>query len=327
MKNNKNILIGIILLFVEVSLLVALFSFAPQEVLAGVGSPNVTSISELGVANAPPVVQNTTINDDAAINLIPNSTKEVQCVAVIMEYDGEGDITGANATLFDSSTSQSNPDDNNDHYTNSSCDINMSFGSFKGVADHAYNALANCTFHILYYANSGNWNCTIIAKDTFNQTTADSGQGVVSELLAFGLPDSIDYGTVNATSVSSEQLINVTNYGNVQINVSLEGYGAFPNDGNAMNCSQGASKNISVELEKYNLSSSTAGTLSLTEFEATYINLSTTPVIKQFELIFRTNDTITNAIKESYWRIYVPKGVAGTCTGNIVFGATTSSGT
>jgi len=37
-------------------------------------------------------------------------------------------------------------------------------------------------------------------------------------------------------------------------------------------------------------------------------------------------NVVNDAINSTYWRIYVPLGVAGTCQGNIVFGATVAPG-
>jgi len=323
---NKNPLIGITLVVLEVLLLAAFFSFAPQEVLAGVGSPNTNTTTNLTIGNAAPEVHNMSINGDANIVLTPNATTLVECAAVIIDWNGDTDIVAANATFFDSSIPQSNPDDNNDHYTNSSCHINTSFISFNGFNDNWESALANCTFQIEYYANPGSWNCTIQVNDTKGRTGTGTEQGTVSELLSLGLPDTISYGLINATSVSDERTINVTNYGNVQVNLSLEGYGRYSNDGNAMNCTQGIIGNITVDNEKFNLTASTPGNLNFTQFQVNYTNLTTSPAVKQFNLTSRTNDTTEDTIKPTYWRIYVPTGVAGTCTGNIVFGATQAAG-
>ena len=49
-------------------------------------------------------------------------------------------------------------------------------------------------------------------------------------------------------------------------------------------------------------------------------------VIKKFSLNYRQQDGYDDAINSTYWRIYVPRGVAGTCSGNIIFGATKAAG-
>jgi len=95
----------------------------------------------------------------------------------------------------------------------------------------------------------------------------------INSLLSIGVPDYIDYGLVNATNVSDEQIANITNFGNTRINLTLEGYAINRSDGLAMNCSLGVTKNISIMHEKYNLTSSNAGTLIWMNSK-TYIQIS-----------------------------------------------------
>lgn len=329
---NKKITLGIGLIFLEASLLFALFSFIPAEVIAGIGNPNATVITELEIGNVFPEVLNVSLDDGAAnVVLIPADTKMVQCAAIVRDFNGESDIDIVNATFYDSVSSFSeDSDDNNDHYTNSSCDIITSFSEYDGQAysdDDEYQILANCTFEVEYYANPENWICNVTAYDNSSWEDKNTDSITVSELLALGLPNTISYGEVNATYVSEENITNITNYGNVEVNLSLEGYGATPGDGLAMNCTLGSVGTIADMYEKYNLTASTPGDLSLSEFEAVYVNLTSegTPAIRQFDLSPREDDTINEAIKESYWRIYVPRGVAGTCNGTVIFGAVQSA--
>lgn len=324
MMGKNETIIGISLIFLEASLLVALFTFLPNSVIAGVGSPSTIVITNLTIGNTYPEIINVSINDDAAtLTLTPNATTKVDCVAVIREYNGDSDVAGANATFFDSVVSNaSGSDDNNYHYTNSSCELIADTGGFNGYADDPYHSLANCTFQVEYYANAQDWTCEVTAIDNMSWTSNETDDITVSALLAVGLPDVIEYGTVNATFVSNEQTANVTNYGNVQMNLTLEGYGTTQGDGIAMNCTLGNIGYIPVEHEKYNLSATTSGALSLSAFNSVYTNLTSSAVTRQFELASRLNDTFNEAIKESYWRIYVPTGVAGTCNGSIIFGAT-----
>ena len=58
----------------------------------------------------------------------------------------------ATAEFFHNSSSYGATDDNNNHTTNISCDINRSFVSWNGFVDDDYLALANCTFNVWYYA-------------------------------------------------------------------------------------------------------------------------------------------------------------------------------
>jgi hypothetical protein len=107
----------------------------------------------------------------------------------------------------------------------------------------------------------------------------------------------------------------------------LRGYAVRDYDNLSMNCTLGAIKNISIVYERYNLTGSTAGALTLANFNLRYANLTGTDVVKKFNLDRRTNDSLNDAYNYTYWRMYVPTGVGGSCSGNIVFGATVATGT
>ena len=301
-------------IFLEVVLCVILFSFFPESIFAGVGENNVTVITNLTVGNVFPEFTNLTIEDNSSnVALIPNSTKKIYCSGLATDYNGWNDISYGWGEFFDNSNSlYGEEDDNNIHYTNSSCTIDE---------ESMYSAWINCSFDVWYYANYGTWNCTLFANDTKGREGSGDDTIIISSLLALGLPDSINYGEVNLTEVSLENITNVTNYGNVKINLSLSGYGFKPEDGNAMNCTLGSIKNISIEHEKYNLTDSNEGILDLSQFIANYTNLTSFPKVKEFNLDYRQNDTYNEAINSTYWRIYIPAGVSGECMGNIVFGA------
>jgi hypothetical protein len=318
LKIQKKTLFFLIVL--ELALLVILFSFFPKGVFAGVGSPNVTVITNLTVGNVFPELSNVTIENNASnLALTPNTTRRIYCSGLATDYNGWNDITFASGVFFDNTFSTYGAaNDNNLHYTNTSCTITQ---------DGTYTDWINCSIDVWYYANPGIWNCTLLVNDTKNKKGYGDDTINISSLLALGLPDYIYYGEVNATEVSLENLTNVTNYGNVKINLSLSGYGFRLSDGNAMNCTMGAIRNISIMHEKYNLTNSNPGVLDLPQTIANYTNLTSAPVVKRFGLDFRQNDTFNEAINASYWRIYVPLGVAGTCQGNIVFGATVAPGT
>jgi hypothetical protein len=325
-KKGKLLIIGLV--FVELVLFALFFSFIPKTAFAVIGNPNATVATFLDIGNVYPEILNVSIDGGAAsVTLTPNTTKMVWCAAVLRDYNGEGDINLTNATFFAAvSSSYTASDDNNYHYSNASCVINTSFGSFNGYSDDAYTALSNCTFNVHYYAVPESWECHVWVKDQVGWMANSSNSITINQLLAVGLPDLINYSEVNATYISDEQVANVTNLGNVRLNLSLEGYAVTPGDGLAMNCSLGNVQNISIEYEKYNITNANIGAQTHTQANLNYSNLTTTPVIKFFNLTARFNDTENEAIKSSYWRIYVPIGVAGTCNGNIVFGATTAAG-
>jgi hypothetical protein len=317
MKNLK--LIGFCVLEI---LLVVLFLFLflfPKTVFAGIGQNNVTVITNLTVGTSAPIISQIII-EQGSINLIPNSQKKINCSVLIEDYDGEADIQNVTAVFFyPSQVSYGSPDDNNTHYTNTSCRVDKTYGN-------EYQAMAHCFFDIWYYANAGSWNCSVVVNDSIPYYTNGTNTTQIQPLLAFGLPDFIDYGTVNATYVSGENISNITNYGNVPVNLSLNGYGFRENDGNAMNCTLGSIKNISIQNEKYNLTGSHTGAIALSDFIGNYTNLTINPIVKTFNLESRQNEDTNEAWNQTYWRIYVPLGVAGTCQGNIIFGAVQANG-
>ncbi|MCF7910105.1 hypothetical protein K9L16_00340 [Candidatus Pacearchaeota archaeon] len=331
-KSNKNklkyfiVFLSASLIFLEFIFGGFLISFFSPFVSGGVGE-NVTITTYLEVGEVYPDILNMSLNNDTDITLIANSTKQVDCVAIVRDYNNDTDIVYAAAELFDTQVSNmGDSDDNNYHYSNSSCDIDYDFGSWRGINDDNYTAFVNCSFDLEYYANPAPWNCTLEINDSTDRSENSSAPGQdVLELIAIGLPDSINYGIVNSTYVSNEQISNVTNFGNVALNLSLSGYAVSEGDDYAMNCTLGDNSVFMIEYEKYNLTSSTLGDLSLSEFENTYINLTSSPVVNEFDLEQRQDDSTNDAINETYWRIYVPRGVAGTCSGNIIFGATKSA--
>ncbi|OYT35824.1 hypothetical protein B6U91_02405 [Candidatus Pacearchaeota archaeon ex4484_71] len=321
---KERFLIGGFLLASFLLIGILVFMLIPL-VNGGVGE-NVIVKTYLNVGTVAPEILNISVEDDSNITLLPNATKLVRCEVLYRDYNNDTNVSSVNATLYEFSTSTENgADDNNYHYTNSSCVLNNSFGSWHGVSDDQFTGLANCTFEVEYYADSGTWTCYAEVWDSTDLNDNQHENTTVEELLAIGLPDSINYGTVNSTYVSDEQVANATNFGNVEIDLQLSGYAVTPGDGYAFNCTYGNVQNISIGYEKYNLTASTSGSLSLTEFENLYINLTSSPTTEQFDLGYRQNDaTNDDAWNSTYWRVYVPLGVAGTCTGNIAVSAVKS---
>ncbi len=291
------------------------FSEAVSVVVTGAGydvEPNIT-------LNSLPYFTSLIVDDSFTpptfaaneIDLLANSTQQVFCEAVVNEFDGSSlqNISGEFFKTGDSFFGDS--DDNNLHYTNNSCFLNESYGNET-------ESQVVCSFWVLYNAHAGEWNCTITAEDNLSVEGGGYDTTNVNELLSIGVQDSADFGFLDLQTVSPEVIINITNFGNVAINLSLSGYGGVEEDNYSMVCSNG---NISIGYKKYNLSSSTPGNLSFGEFEDTYLNLTSFPTTRAFNLNYRQNESFNEAINSTYWRIYVPSGVSGTCSGNIVFQA------
>ncbi len=245
------------------------------------------------------------------IDLIAGSTQHVSCEAVIEEPDGDL-IQNILAEFFDNSLSFfGDSDDNNLHYTNNSCFTNSSYGEANQVQ-------VICGFDVLYNANAGEWNCTITAQDNLSAIGIGSDTTSVNQLLSVGINDYLDFGEIGGGEVSDEAIMNITNMGNVMVDLRLFGYGSSEGDGYAMVCQNGE---IPIGYKKYNLTDSNPGVLNLNEFEETYINLTTLPTVREFNLNYRQEESSNEAVNSTYWRIYAPLGISGSCSGNIVVGA------
>lgn len=296
--------------------------------LSGYTAKNIVQVAVTGAGfdlapnismNTPASFFNLTVEDQTTspineIDLTPAATTSTMCSGIIEDPEGASSIQAVHAELFSSLSSFGATDDNNDHYTNSSCLINTSYGT-------ANQAQINCTFELEYYARAGSWTCQINATDNYSSSTLASDTTSINTLLALGVDSPMDFGEINAQEVSLEKTSNVTNYGNVEINLSLSGFGQTPFDGNAMEC---GAQDIAVGYMKYNLTASNSSNLTLSESETIYENLTASPIIKEFNLNFRQNDGANEAVSSTYWRVYVPEGIGSGCTGNIVFGATQS---
>jgi hypothetical protein len=277
--------------------------------------------------NSPPQfisiqVEDSLISPLGEIDLTPFSTTLVNCSGIIREYDGDSSLSNLSSEFFNSEVSSyGGADDNNYHYTNSSCFLNTTYGS-------STESSFSCNYIVQYYANSGNWNCTSIVYDNSSTNSLASNITSINTLLALSVNSPVNFGFSNDSTVSQERTINITNAGNSMINLSLSGYANSLGDNLSMSCVGLNAGNISIFYTKYNLTSSNSGELTLSQFENLYLNLSSSPTVKKFNLNRRQNDAspYLDDTNYSYWRIYSPPGVSGTCTGNIVFGATQSTG-
>ena len=103
---------------------------------------------------------------------------------------------------------------------------------------------------------------------------------------------------------------NVTNLGNVNINISVKGYARNLSDGLAMVCEVG---NISIGNEKY----SSIPSMTPTDFRNLTIANS---LISNMTVRQQTNAS-ENSLNSTYWILYVPPNPFGQCNGTVVFQA------
>jgi len=277
---------------------------------------NVTVRTNLTITHSKPDVMNVTVSE--ALNLSAKNItitagdiKRIICNATVRSWEGFNDISKVNATLYNVATSNASANDSlNNHYTNASCVLNSSLGPFIGWYV--------CGFDIIYYANNGSWVCNVSVSNSYTQVNSNFtgigwGTTVFYPVYALNVTDGIDYGGVAVEDYSNpDKVANVTNLGNMGINISVEGYGVSRGDGLAMNCT--LSGNITVDNEKF---SATNGTVFAAKTSLT--SIAGGLVIPSLIMPKQTNASLVR--NSTYWQLYVPPNPAGNCTGYVIFTA------
>jgi hypothetical protein len=319
------------LIFVLLAVLLGLYFYKDLPSVIGWGAgPNYKNVSvrtTVNVTDSYPEIVNITCNNRTSITLNAGTTQSVVCIVQIMDFNGGNTIngtmgSGVNATFYYYLNQSSNPNDNNVHYTNSTCSQN---GSANG-----YLVNWSCAFDVWYYANNGTWRLNATVTDTHNWyyrgglnfTVWGVGNATINSLYALNVTSLIDYGQLAVGDTSAPVTANVTNFGNMNINVTVFGYGndtdSVSNRNLAMACEQ---RNISISNERYSLSSATA-------YDAMTMlaGVSTpAPQISGLTIMQQTNDS-QQVINSTYWRLYVNVSTNpfGICNGTVVFSAETA---
>jgi len=309
-KNNAQSIKLILLLgIIAYTFGAALFTYSFSQ---GPNNRNVSVDVTVNITDSLPEVL-TVIIQDAATNITLNAGTyiNVTCNGTIQDYNGGSSINNVSATFFHnvSPTNTSTPDDNNTHYTNSNC----TYGSYD-----IYTRNVSCSFLVEYYANVGFWVCNLTVTDPYNFTTisrlrSNTNRTHLDELMALNVTTLIDYGNMAVGDTSTPQEANITNLGNMGINISVRGYGNASSDNLALYCEVG---NITIENEKFNF----IGGVDLT----TYKNLSASNQDMNVTLQQQFNDS-EQVMNTSYWLLYVPPNPFGRCNGTIVFQAERNS--
>lgn len=256
-------------------------------------------------ANAIPQINNLVIEDP--IDLLAGTLKTIYCNASIRDSDGIQDIQTINATLYDIRNSSLDQDDNNYHYTNITC---------LNISSDVNEINISCGFNLWYYSNNGSWVCNITAMDLVGSIGSDVMITKINPLIAIDLSDEvISYGELKAGDFSIEdQNITIINLGNMEINMTLMGYGFTAGDNLSMVCPK---NNIPSGFERYSLISGINynDMVNLTGDPNYIINLSINQRQDEFEAINERNTT--------YWKMMIPVVETGNCNGSIIFAGTT----
>ncbi len=275
--------------------------FLPLIIERGFGQYTDTSITNtsVNITNAAPQVLNVDIPSLVSLTAYDNTT--IQCNVTTYDYDN--DSMNLNATLFYYTQSSVADEDQNVMYHNTSC---------SNISSQDYEINWTCTFNVNYFANNGTWYCNATATDTENATASNqSNAGVISSLLAIKTSNLVDFGELEVNEISNDSIANITNVGNRDINISVEGYAQSLDDGYAMNCTRGF---IPVAYERYNITNeSDYDFMSQLSIDATQIG-------HNFFVPQRLSET-EESVNTTYWKISIPAGAGGFCTGRILFAA------
>ncbi|MBW2990748.1 hypothetical protein KY348_03520 [Candidatus Woesearchaeota archaeon] len=268
---------------------------------------NVSVRTTVNVTNSYPEILNITCNNGTAITLTAGSTYTVSCLVEIRDYNGGGDVNLINGTFYYYTNESSDPDNNNSHYTNTSC--NQS-GAVSG-----YYVNWTCAFDVWYYAVNGTWEANVTVNDSYGSTDNDYNNATISALLALNVTDVIDFGNLPVTNTSDLIEANVTNFGNVPINVSVYGFGG-ENEvlyaGLAMVCEQ---RNLTLPNERYSLNS--------TALYADMTSVTGSPVIVPALTVEKQTQPSVYMVNSTYWRLHInlTTNPFGVCNGTVVFAA------
>lgn len=284
----------------------ALFSFSYS---IGPNYRNISVDTRVNITNAKPEVLLVVIDDP--ITLSAGTSRIVSCNATVRDWNGYADINNVTATFYDNNTQgPGSADDNNDHYTNSSCNYTGDDGNFTRYF--------TCNFTVWYYANNGSqWVCNVTATDSYafnssvNNSNSLANTTSISQLLALNVTQLIDYGNMAVGDTSNAVEANVTNFGNYDINISLKGYGATEGDGLAFVCDIGT---ITIANEKYSLNQTGDFSIDYTSLSTSFTQLGGLTLPQQI------NDSL-QVMNNTYWRLYVPPNPFGQCNGTVVFQA------
>ncbi|MDH5796918.1 MAG: hypothetical protein OEY79_05215 [Anaplasmataceae bacterium] len=255
----------------------------------------------LNITNSAPLIYAVSI--DPSIDLIADSNKTVFCNVTVFDFDNDTLVVNASFYLENISQPDGTPDGNN-LYKNSTC---------TRVSEQANEMNYTCSFPVLYYAdNSTNWKCNITVSDGGAVGASNITEyTTINPLVAIKVPGILNYGNLVTGQISDPAWANITNSGNRNASIAVEGYAVTPGDGLSFNCTFG---NILLANERYNATAPATAYSQMTPITSTSTNIS------GFYVGHRTSE-VSESINSTYWRVQVPIGAGGVCNGKILFTA------
>jgi hypothetical protein len=301
---------GIVLLCICAIAAIGLVIFQ-QHTFAESYYDNTTILTKLNVSNVGPVVYDVVLYDNNTpgnIQLEQGTTHIVVCNGSVNDSNGYQDVAYLNATIYRQGRTADEAADNNYLYWNTSCRRHGSNGVVTGYW--------TCKFDVWFYADNGTWVCNMTALDNSSVANRSTTTKDIDPLFAINLSTSeLDFGELEPSqSSSSDELVNITNWGNMNLSIATKAYAETDGDNQAMKCSIG---NISLSYLKYSVESA-QNFGDMTESPGSFGNIAGLTVYRRTDDADAGNLKNTNA---TYWKIQAPLGTKGVCNGSLVFSA------
>ncbi len=306
------------LCFILFGLFLTSLSLSTPDVIAG-NTTNRTVIARVNVSNTFPdlykVVIVEPLDPQGNIDLGAGNATTIVCNGTFQDSNGFDDVLNVSATLYHTATSNAvSANDNNNHYTNRSCGNCSVAPNSNNI-----NGTCACQFAVQYYANAGNWQCNMSINDSgglsdFNMSLLTN----LNEILGIAVESSVmDYGNLSVTQVSGVVRQNITNIGNIPMNVTVRGYGGDDEEigsNVSMICDTGSTTNITTGYHRFSIT-------NVTTFGSMFNLTNQTRQIINLTIPQRTADNgYGNSSNSTFWRLEVPLGASGICNGTIIFG-------
>ena len=290
----------------------------------GANVTNQTVIARVNVTNTEPTLYKVEITSPPLpIDLTPGGVTVVICNGSVHDINEFDDITNVNATFYQTTVASNATDDNSTHYTNSTC---LAGGQTCSaiVGSNNQNGSCICNFAVQYYANNGNWQCNMTITDSGNLKSSENSTFVtINEVLGIDVETTtIDFGNLSVTQVSNPTRENVTNTGNVPINITVRNYGG-DNETIGENVSMicdpnvGATANITFNNMRFDVNNRSQNVFN------DMVNITNqTRQVANLTIPKRTSNAgFGNSSNSTFWRLQIPLGASGVCNGTIIFGA------
>jgi hypothetical protein len=246
---------------------------------------------------------------DITDNLLPSgevilnagSTRFVNCTIIASDPQGTGNIANATAMFYYYLNKSNDPDDNWVHYTNTSCVVaNITL----------QNKTFSCGFYPWYYANNGTWYCNATITNNDSLSASNNTSTIIQSLYALNVTDGIDFGNVESEVSSLNVTANITNIGNMAVNITIQGYALAIGDNTGMNCSDNT--NITITRIKFS---------KITTDDYT-TKTSLTGSVQNLNLQIPRQTNLTQMINTTYWQVNPDPGISTRiCTGYVIFTA------